>query len=129
MKSSKRVVLAIATATLLVATSATPASASSDTVYSANRAGSTAYYDAFDQVEVCDRLKDAHGAIGWISVKQADGSWSNFPRVYEGGGVNHCTLVSQDVIREFASIRIYSCWVDGAFGTPYNCGSKVIDGA
>ena len=71
-----------------------------------------------------------HGAIGWIEVQQADGSWNAFPRVYNGYGNNHCHYERpQNVQREQAAIKIVSCFVDGRYGTPYWCRSDVIGGA
>lgn len=112
---------------VLAATTVQSASAADGKAYAAGQSASTSYWDGGDYITVCDLETDHHGAIGWIAVKQSNGSYKNFPRVYEGGGYNHCTQVVQNVLREASTIKIVSCVVDGPNGSPFNCGIKYVN--
>ncbi|MEP6631307.1 MAG: hypothetical protein ABJA89_12600 [Lapillicoccus sp.] len=105
---------------------ATPALAADGVARAAGSAAETWYrdYTGFtdDLIVVTDRLKDSHGAVGWIEVKQADGSWNRFPKIYNGKGYNTSVSVRQDVLREGAQVKVVSCLQDGVGGSPYNCG-------
>ena len=124
---SKAGIVALLAPVAMVAAAPT-ASADSGGVCSVGCAGDIYFYDNGDLIELSDNKKDDHGVMGWISVQQADGSYKNFPRVYLGSGYNTATAVTQDVIREGARMKLTACWVDGANGTPYNCGFRYIDG-
>ncbi len=55
-------------------------------------------------------------------MRQADGSWNRFPKIYNGKGYNTSVSVRQDVLREGAQVKVVSCLQDGVGGSPYNCG-------
>lgn len=134
MKHVIRAVIAAVAAPVLLAAVAGPAAAANDTVYAVNDAAATTYYDygtsmGDDFIQVCDLAGDREGAIGWIEVQQADGSWAAKPRVYAGQGSGSCASVNHDVAREQADVRLWSCIVNGPYGVPYNCGSKRIQGS
>ena len=105
---------------------ATPALAADGVARAAGGAAETWYrdYTGFtdDLIVVTDRAKDGHGAAGWIEVKQSDGSWNRFPKIYNGKGYGTSVSVRQDVLREGAQVKVVSCLQDGVGGSPWNCG-------
>ncbi|MEO7235564.1 MAG: hypothetical protein ABIW80_09325 [Lapillicoccus sp.] len=124
----RRTWLAIAVIPLVVLATSHTAFASNGTAYAADHAAITYYFDSGDYVTVCDNDIDSHGAVGWIEVRQADGSYHAFPHLYEGDGYNHCTQVVQDVQRETATVKVVSCLQDGRYGRPWNCGFVYVSG-
>jgi hypothetical protein len=112
-----------------VALNVQPALAADGYVYAAGYAALTTYHDVGDKIEVTDNAKDGEGAVGWIAVKQADGSYKDFPHVYNGYGFGQTVTVTQDVVREASEYRIESCIQNGPNGTPYNCGFKYYSGS
>lgn len=122
----KRSIALAATAALCsIALGAGPALAANGYA-SSGQAAKTSYEDhtgfTDDFITVEDTAKDDHGAVGWIEVQQADGSWNRFPKIYAGRGVGTHESVRQDVVRELARVKVYSCLQDGVGGSPYNCG-------
>lgn len=109
-----------------VGLAATPALAGDGVARAAGGAAETWYRDytglTDDLIVVTDRVKDGHGAVGWIEVKQADGSWNRFPKIYNGKGYQTSVSVRQDVLREAAQVKVVSCLQDGVGGSPWNCG-------
>jgi hypothetical protein len=108
-----------------------PAWAASDTAYSTDggtRGASTYYNDNGDSYTVCDRSGDYMRAVGWIEVRQEDGSWNRFAKV-EAVGEGVCNGNNVDVIRENADVRITACRQNGAFAQPQDCGWKIIPGS
>ncbi|CAA9232732.1 MAG: hypothetical protein AVDCRST_MAG41-1073 [uncultured Corynebacteriales bacterium] len=105
-----------------------PAMADSGEVYSVGAAAKTIFNDQNNVVSVWDRAADSHGAVGWIEVRQADGSWNRFPKVYNGNGNGTYVAQQFDIARESAQLRVVSCLQDGANGTPYSCGSAILNG-
>ncbi|PRY55681.1 hypothetical protein BCF74_12265 [Knoellia remsis] len=105
-----------------------PAAADSGQVYSVGAAAVSIFNDQNDVVTTCDRARDGEGTVGWISVRQADGTWNAFPRVYNGGGVNTCRSGDFNVLREAAPVRLYSCLQNGPSGRPYSCGVATLNG-
>lgn len=109
----------------VVLAAATPAGAADGQVQAVNHGAETYYADHTghidDYITVHDTMQDGHGAVGWIEVQQADGSWNRFPKIYVGTGWMTSTSVRQDVLRELAGVRVYSCLQDGVDGTPYRC--------
>ena len=122
------VVPALLVASLTTVATTAPAWAANGTATSVGGASNTVYTDNGDVVTVCDFSIDGHGAIGWISVQQTNGSYSKFPNVYNGKGGDTCQSRTQNVTREGARVRVTACLVDGANGTPYRCASKVVSG-
>ena len=120
--------LAVATIPLVVLATSHTAFAVNGTAYAADHDAVTYYFDSGDYVTVCDEEYDAHGAVGWIEVRQADGSYKAFPHLYEGSGYNHCTQVVQDVLRESSRVKVVSCLQDGRYGRPYSCGFTYTNG-
>lgn len=129
MTKRVRAAAALVAVPMLAVLTMQSAAAADGKVWAANDAAYTYYTDKGDYVTVCDRAPDGHGAVGWIAVRQSDGSYKNFPRVYQGNGDGHCAIVSQDVLREGSPIKIVSCLIDGPNGTPYGCGTKYIQGS
>ncbi|MBB2988079.1 hypothetical protein [Terracoccus luteus] len=121
---------AAALAVLVPAAVAVAPSAVADSggVCSVGCAGDIYFYDNGDLVTLSDNKADGHGVIGWISVQQADGSYKPFPRIYLGSGKDTATAVTQDVLREASRVKLTVCWIDGARGTPFNCGFRYISG-
>lgn len=124
----RKAILAGVVATAGVVAFAGPAAADSGQVYSVGAAARSIFNDQNDVVTSCDRSADGHGSVGWISVRQADGSWNPFPHVYNGGGSGTCRSVDFNVVRERADLRLYSCLQDGSSGRPYSCGVATLDG-
>jgi hypothetical protein len=124
----RRTWLAIAVIPLVVLATSHAAFASDGEAWAADHAAVTYFFDSGDFVTVCDMAYDHHGAVGWIEVKQADGSYNAFPHVYEGDGYKTCTQVVQDVRREAATVKIVSCLQDGRYGRPWNCGFRYVSG-
>lgn len=108
-------------------TVAAPA-AQADTGVVFGAGGFTSYHDDGDKVQVYDTEKDSHGVAGWIEVKQANGSWKKFPKLYVGTGRGTLVIVTQDVVREGSDIKMVNCLQDGRSGTPWNCAFKIIRG-
>lgn len=129
-----RPVLTLASAALVVSTAsvaafAPAARAESRSATAADGAAQTTYFDDRDNVEVCDFVSDHHGAIGWIEVRQANGTFKAFSRVYNGNGARRgCITVHQDVLREASTVKVVSCIVDGPHGRPFNCGQQYASG-
>lgn len=125
MNKTRSVGVAATAAFCSIALTAGPAMAANGYA-SSGQAARTTYADhtghTDDFITVEDTLKDDHGAVGWIEVQQPDGSWNRFPKIYAGGGVGTSVSVRQDVSRELARVRVYSCLQDGVGGSPYNCG-------
>ncbi|TQK70653.1 hypothetical protein [Nocardioides sp. SLBN-35] len=119
---------ALAATSLLAASPATAASGSVDAIGGGAR---TWFGDADNIVIVSDRLGDYHGAVGWIEIKQADGSWNQRPatRIYVGAGEGSFQSIPVTVNREAADVRLVSCLQDGASGSPWNCNRKIISGS
>jgi hypothetical protein len=118
----------VVAATAIAVLTAAPAQAANAVLKATGGGAVTSYVDNGDRVHVCDQAKDGHGALGWISIQQANGSFKHAPRVYFGGGAYYCRIVTQDVVRETASMLITSCLVDGPNGTPFNCRSAGFSG-
>lgn len=127
MKTTTRMVLAAGAVPLALLGFAGTALAD-DGVARAASGARTEYYDGSDIVIVYDTYKDSHGAVGWIEVQQANGSYKAFPHVYAGRGAGTSELVHQDVLRETSRIKVVSCLQDGVGGKPWNCGQKYING-
>lgn len=126
--SARRGWLAATALPLLVLATSHAAYANDGTAYAADHAAITYYWDRGDYITVCDNAYDSHGAVGWIEVRQADGSYRAFPHLYEGGGYKHCTQVVQDVLREGSTVKVVSCLQDGRYGRPWNCGQVYVAG-
>ncbi|MCW2809749.1 MAG: hypothetical protein JWP57_4668 [Spirosoma sp.] len=92
-------------------------------------AGHTSYYDATDIYTVYDDDADSVGVVGWIEIKQSDGSWRPFPRVYVGTGNGTQRSNYKDVVREAATVRIWACRQNGPDGYPFNCGRADVSGS
>ncbi|WBB77373.1 hypothetical protein O7606_13815 [Micromonospora sp. WMMD882] len=89
----------------------------------------TQYKDDGDIYTVCDRDADSMGAVGWIEIKQEDGSWNKFREVYVGGGAGACEGNNVDVNREGARVKIVACRQNGSTGNPQDCGRVEVPGA
>lgn len=83
--------------------------------------GHITYKDNGDVVSVCDDLANSEGVKGRMWVQQADGSYSAWPWIYNGGGKDTCKSVTQDVVRESAPIKLTICRSNGSSGTPFDC--------
>ena len=127
---SKRRILTAVTTMAAAACAITVAAPSSqaDTGVVFGAGGFTSYHDDGDKVQVYDTEKDSHGVAGWIEVKQANGSWKKFPKIYVGTGVGTLVIVTQDVVRESADVKIVNCLQDGQSGQPWNCAFDIISG-
>ena len=129
---TSRRVAAAASATIVAAVSITlsapTASAASASAFAANGNAETVYYDNGDWVVVCDMERDRHGAMGWIEIRQANGSFRAFSHIYAGSGKGHCAKVHQDVLREASLVKVVSCLVDGPHGRPFSCGHQYVKG-
>jgi len=119
----------VATAGALIALNIQPAAAADGYVYAAGYAALTVYHDSGDQIDVVDNARDGEGAVGWIAVKQADGTYKSFSHIYNGKGFGEKITVTQDVLREASEYRIVSCIQNGPYGSPYNCGTKYYSGS
>ena len=123
----KRSLLAATAAACALVFVAPSAQAATGVVFGAG--GFTSYHDDGDQVQVYDTETDTHGVAGWIEVKQADGSWKKFPKIYVGTGSGTLVIVTQDVSREAADVKMVNCLQDGQSGAPWNCAFKIISGS
>ncbi|SCL36946.1 hypothetical protein GA0074692_4501 [Micromonospora pallida] len=111
---------------------ASPAMAASGTAFStdAGAAGaSTRYNDDGDIYTACDLDADGTGAVGWIEVRQADGSWNKYPERYVGGGAGSCSEYNANIARESADVRIVACRQNGPTANPQDCGRHIVPGA
>lgn len=92
--------------------------------------GHISYNDSGDSYTVCDDLADGMSAVGWISVRQANGSWNAFAKITDSNGAgNSCAGNNVDVIREGADVRLSLCRQDNSVGGPRrDCSSEVISG-
>ncbi len=111
----------------LVLFAASPATAASGTAWS-GEAARTRFDDSVDKYEVCDLADDEKKAVGWIEVKQADGSWKQFPKEVVVGGIGHCNPRDVEVLREDAPLRVYAC-LKTAAGAQINCEHTLLDGS
>lgn len=105
------------------------AGAESGTAYSTDGGtpgASTYFNDAEDRYRVCDREVDGWDAVGWIEVKQADGSWKRFSKVYARGGA--CVPHDTEVLREAADMRVWACLSTDPIAGLYACGSRLLQG-
>lgn len=108
-----------------------PAFADSGNAYTSNvgsPAGHTHFDDRIEVYTVYDDASDYEGVVGWIDVRQADGNWKAYERVYVGTGYGTSKSAYHDVLREAASVRIWACRQDGPYGQPYSCGSAIVPG-
>ncbi len=117
-----------ATTAVMLFGAATTAHAANGIVNAQNNTGFVQYVDAGDKVKVCDTKKNDDGVIGWIAVRQTNGNYKNYARIY-AGGAGKCVTKTQNVTPENTSIILTACSVSGANGTPYACGSKIIKGS
>ncbi|WP_163998490.1 hypothetical protein [Pyxidicoccus caerfyrddinensis] len=120
-----------AVAAVLVGLSGAPAFAASgcaNTTDTGDTAGKTCFDDGGDIYTVYDLDSDNEGVVGWIEVRQADGSWKAFARVYVGTGYNTHKGNNVDVVREGAQVKVVACRQNGSGGTPYSCGTAIIAG-
>lgn len=125
-----RIKAMVATAALacgLVLFGGSPASAESGGVLSVGGGARTYFDDSPDKYTVCDLEADGYRAVGWIEVEQADLSWNRFAKV-EASGVGVCTPRPTDVLMEAARLRVVACVQNGASGTPFNCGRRILLG-
>lgn len=109
-----------------------PAMAASGTAWSTDagdRGASTYYNDNGDSYKVCDEDADYMGAVGWIEVKQADGSWNKFPSRYAGDGNDTCNGNNVDILRESAQVKIVACRQNGPYASPQDCGYIIVPGS
>jgi len=113
----------------LVLFGASPAMAEGGTVKSVGGGASTEFVDTVDKFIVCDLLADGYRAVGWIEVKQADGSWNKFPKEEAVNGAGHCNPKDVEVLSEAADLKVVACVQNGAAGNPFNCNSKVLAGS
>ena len=112
---------------LVLAGGAAPAAAASG--YVTSPGGKTTFNDSGDIYTVCDTAKDGMSAVGWIEVRQANGSWYKHPVIKATGGKGDCVRKNVDVKREKAQLKIVSCRQDiGAGGGIYNCYRAIIPG-
>jgi hypothetical protein len=127
--SKRRIITAITTiaaAACAITVAAPPSQAETGVVFGAG--GFTSYHDDGDKVQVYDTEQDTHGVAGRIEIKQADGSWKKFPKIYVGTGKGTLVIVTQDVVRESADVKMVNCLQDGRYGQPWNCAFKIISG-
>ena len=96
---------------------------------SGDAGASTHFDDNGDIYTVCDEDADSMGAVGWIDVRQADGSWKSFPKVYVGTGNGTCKGNNTDILRESAQVKIHACRQNGSTGTPQDCGYIIVSGS
>lgn len=115
----------------VVLLSAGPAIADSGNAYTSDTgdiAGHTHFDDRIDVYTVYDDDKDSEGVVGWIEVRQANGSWKGYERLYVGTGNNTHRSAYRDIQREGADVRIWACRQNGSGGSPYSCGRAVVRG-
>ena len=91
-------------------------------------AGHTYFDDRINVYTVYDDDEDGEGVVGWIEVRQANGSWLAYERVYVGTGNGTSKSAYRDITREEADVRIWACRQNGPGGTPYSCGKAVVPG-
>jgi hypothetical protein len=111
--------------------SATVAFAQSGNAYTSDTgdtAGHTYWDDRLNVYTVYDDDEDHEGVVGWIEVRQANGSWSPSPHVYVGTGNGTERSGYRDVKHEYADVRIWACRQNGSSGTPYSCGKAIVPG-
>ena len=131
MRARKLMALTGLTCGILLAGNS-PALAASGTAYSTDggtRGASTQFNDNGDSYRVCDLDGDYMRAVGWIEVRQADGSWKKFQKVEAADGVGDCNGNDVDILRETAQVKIVACRQNGAFATPQDCGWIIISGS
>lgn len=107
-----------------------PAAAESGSVLTTDggaTGGRTSFEDLWDRYKVCDLDEDGMRVVGWISVKQADGSWSPFARL-EAVGSGNCASRDVDVTREEADLMVVACRQNGASAPTQDCGTKILAG-
>jgi len=116
----------------LMFTGASPAMAASATAYSTDagtRGASTHFDDGENIYTVCDRDADGMRAVGWIEVRQADGSWNKFPKI-EALGDGNCVSNKAYIIREDAAVMIKACRKNGDGADRLrDCGSDTVSGS
>jgi hypothetical protein len=101
-----------------------------------NGYGHLSFNDDGDSYTVCDDAGDNMSAIGRISVKQADGSWSHFAWVADKDGTGDgdgdgkdCSGNNVDIIREQADVRLTVCRKDYSNDGPIrDCAYRTISG-
>lgn len=94
-----------------------------------DRGASTTFNDNGDIYTVCDEDEDSMGAAGWIEVKQKDGSWKKYPKIYVGTGNGDCKGNNTDVTREGANLKVVACRQNGSTASPQDCGWIIISGS
>jgi hypothetical protein len=129
MRAGRRVLAVAAVGVCATAVGLQPAAAADGYVYAAGYAALTVYHDVGDKIDVIDNAKDNEGAVGWIEVQQANGTFKAFPHIYVGGGFTTKVTVTQDVLREGSRVKIVSCIQNGPSGHPYNCGIAYANGS
>jgi hypothetical protein len=113
---------------LVTPTAAIAASGNAYTSDTGDIAGHTYWDDRLNVYTVYDDDKDSEGVVGWIEVRQANGSWSPSPHVYVGTGYDTERSGYRDVKHEYADVRIWACRQNGASGKPYSCGKAIVPG-
>lgn len=126
---TRAIIATIGLAFGLVLFGASPAMAASGSVESVGGGARTTFDDSVDKFTVCDLLTDGFRAVGWIEVKQADGSWNRFPKEEAVNGAGHCNPKDVEVLREAADLKVVACVQNGAAGNPFNCNSRVLNGS
>ncbi|RKH69207.1 hypothetical protein [Corallococcus aberystwythensis] len=122
---------ALGAVAVLAGLCAAPAFAASGCAYTTDAgqaAGRTCFDDGGDIYTVYDLDSDNEGVVGWVEVKQANGTWKAFARVYVGTGYNTSKGNNVDIVREGAQVKIVACRQNGSGGTPYSCGTAIIAG-
>lgn len=126
---TRAIVATLGLACGLVLFGASPATAESGSVTSIGGGARTTFDDSVDKFTVCDLEADGFRAVGWIEVRQADGSWNKFPKEEAVNGVGHCNPKDVEVVREAADLKVVACVQNGAAGTPFNCNTKILAGS
>lgn len=104
-----------------------PASAESGIAWSTGLHASTHFDDSVDKYTVCDWSDDGWLAVGWIEVKQADGSWRQFPKETVVGGDGHCNPKDVEVLSENAPVKVWACLKVPA-GAQFDCENEILSG-
>ena len=128
MRRGATVTVALTSCVLFTAAPAFAVSGRAFTSDTGDVAGHTYFEDRIDVYTVYDDDADSEGVVGWIQVRQADGSWKSFERLYVGTGAGTSRSAYHDIIREQATVRIWACRQNGPTGTPYSCGTADVPG-
>lgn len=128
-----RHLIATAAAVTAVGTAAAAAPAAFATDGSVHNGwGYTLYtdYSPDDEYKVCDTAADGMSAVGWIEVRNADGTWYEYSHLRAAG---NGTCASNDVniidSKEDRQVKVVVCRKNYPDGPLRDCESRIFSGA